>query len=369
MSSSGNASQNLIYRAFISYSRSDREVAIALQSRLEGYVLPEALRQISPGLRRDARPLKPVFRDEDELVPGQDLPERILAGLRGAQYLIVVCSPNAAKSEWVEKEILEFAAMGKTDDILAVVADGEPRAAERRLTPELECLPAALRFQLETPEGAESAVITDRPVEPLWVDWRGGARKDRTMFLRVVAALLSLARFDELVHRDARVRLRQRVLWGTMAGVALVLFASLGAAVVVQTRNVQVQNLDRQLLDQENSARAAYDQRDFQTAASEYEKDAELAQQLIKLDGSTLQWRLNLATSYVDAANTLKMEGMEAVAVQQSRLALAAAAELAKRDQNDPTIRAKRQTIQAMMTVLATGSKPLSSALAVLTSE
>ena len=113
MSSEGEAVGDLRYRAFVSYSRADRESAKALQARLERYVLPQALRLVRPGLRHDPRPLKPVFRDEDELVPGLDLPARIQAGLQGSEYLLVVCSPAAVASEWVEKEILEFCATGR----------------------------------------------------------------------------------------------------------------------------------------------------------------------------------------------------------------------------------------------------------------
>jgi len=88
-----------------------------------------------------------------------------------------------------------------------------------------------------------------------------------------------------------------------------------------------------------------------------------LAQQLIKLDGTTLQWRLNLATSYANAANALKMEGIGQAATQQYKLAVAAAADLARRDQADPSIRSQRQAIQSMLAGIPIGSKPLSTSL------
>ncbi len=149
MSDTDGAEPAPLYSAFISYSRADRAVARSLQAKLEGYVLPQALRLVGPSKRRNPRPLRPVFRDEDELVPGQDLPERIRTGLMGAGYLVVLCSPQAARSEWVEREILDFAALGKTANILSVVVAGEPFASERGLDPSLECLPAALRFEVE----------------------------------------------------------------------------------------------------------------------------------------------------------------------------------------------------------------------------
>ena len=196
------------YRAFISYNRADRAIASALQTRLERYVLPQALRLVKPGLRHDPRPIRPVFRDEDELVPGQGLSTRIRAALESAEYLIVVCSPAAARSEWVEREASQFSALGKRDNILAVVVSGEPNAAARGLDPTLECLPVSLR---ET--------------EPLWVDWREPAAKDRLSFLRVVAALLSLGSLDELIRRDAQYRRRRATYGAVAAGLTAIILA------------------------------------------------------------------------------------------------------------------------------------------------
>jgi len=206
------------YRAFISYSRVDREASRSLQRALEGYVLPAALRAVAPGMRMDARPIKPVFRDEDELVPGQDLPERIRKGLEASEFLIVVCSPNAAASEWVEKEICDFERLGRPQNILAVVVGGEPNSGD----PATEALPRALRFRVR-----DDGTISDQPAEPLWTDWREGTpRSERAMFLRIVAALLSLESLDDLIQRDAQTQRRRRLFRaGLAAGLAAVVSA------------------------------------------------------------------------------------------------------------------------------------------------
>jgi MTH538 TIR-like domain (DUF1863) len=145
MSDRKNEDSGTRYRAFISYSRVDRKVATTLQQRLERYVLPKALRLAQPGLNYDRRPLKPIFRDEDELVPGQDLSARIRHGLRSSEFLIVVCSPSAAISEWVEEEVREFIGLGKRDSILGVIVSGEPGAATRGQVACLECMPPSMR--------------------------------------------------------------------------------------------------------------------------------------------------------------------------------------------------------------------------------
>lgn len=190
------------YKAFISYSRVDREVAIALQDRLERFILPKGLEiQTRHALKPGFRPLNPIFRDQDELVPGHDLSERITKSLVASEYLIVICSRASSRSEWVEKEVATFVALGRAKDILAVVVDGEPRAASRGLDPALECLPASLL-----------------KVEPAWVDWRQTGKAQHGSFLQLVAALLALDSLDELVQRDVR---RRRNLLLTRAAVVL----------------------------------------------------------------------------------------------------------------------------------------------------
>jgi WD40 repeat protein len=259
MSTPDTEGGDLKYRAFISYSRIDRVAARDLQARLERYVLPQALRLIKPGLKHDPRPLKPVFRDEDELVPGQDLPRRIRLGLEGSEYLLVLCSPAAAASEWVEKEILDFCALGKGENILAIVVGGVPHAAARGQPPELECLPDALRFELET-DGEGGMRVTGRAAEPLWVDWRAGERTDRTMFLRVVAGLLSLKSFDELIRRDAQAQRRRRaVTIAAAASVAIVVVASI-IGYAAQARHARMQE-SRTLADLAHTAAQAKDYR------------------------------------------------------------------------------------------------------------
>jgi hypothetical protein len=133
------------YRAFISYSRADRAVAVSLQKSLERYVLPKAM-ELAGDSGTARRPFPRVFRDEDELVPGGDLPARIREGLRASQFLIVVCSEAAAQSEWVEKEIIDFVELGRRDNVLAVVVSGEPNASGRGPDSANEALPRALRF-------------------------------------------------------------------------------------------------------------------------------------------------------------------------------------------------------------------------------
>ena len=86
------------YWAFISYSSKDAKVAKRLHKRIETYRIPRDLVG-RPG-RDEAVPRKlfPVFRDREELPLSSDLGASIEDALRASRYLIVLCSPHAARS-------------------------------------------------------------------------------------------------------------------------------------------------------------------------------------------------------------------------------------------------------------------------------
>ena len=126
------------YFAFISYQREDEEWAKWLAHELEHYHLPLTLNG------RDDLPqeLRPIFRDIDELSAG-NLPKQIHNALECSKHLIVICSPQSARSPWVNKEIEEFISMEKTDNIFPFIIDGIAMCKNPD-DPE-ECFPPALR--------------------------------------------------------------------------------------------------------------------------------------------------------------------------------------------------------------------------------
>ena len=89
------------YYAFISYSHKDQKIARKLQKRIEKYHLPSALLKTHPDLPKK---LSPVFIDELDLVGRGTLKESLQEKLITSNYLIVICSPNSAKSEYVNDE-------------------------------------------------------------------------------------------------------------------------------------------------------------------------------------------------------------------------------------------------------------------------
>src|SRR5262245_41301237 len=118
--------QYFLYDAFISYRHVDRDRKWAswLVSALETYRVPKSLRRRGLPAR-----IRKVFRDEDEIPASSDLNEQIKQALRASRYLIVVCSRDTPQSKWVAREIELFQEMGRGEQILALLVDGEPEQA------------------------------------------------------------------------------------------------------------------------------------------------------------------------------------------------------------------------------------------------
>lgn len=91
--------------AFISYSRADIKVANWLHRKLEKYPYPRSL------VTEENRPshkqlLRKIFIDVKDLhVTVDEFKGEIKQNLKESRYLIVLCSKDSAKSEFVKKEI------------------------------------------------------------------------------------------------------------------------------------------------------------------------------------------------------------------------------------------------------------------------
>lgn len=225
------------YWAFITYSHADEEQATWLHRALERYRVPRKLvgREVLYG--PVPRRLFPIFRDRDELPSASSLTDEIEEALRSSRALLVICSPNAAASKWVNEEVKLYKRLGRDDRIFCLIVDGEPGASDRPETGLLEAFPPAVRFRL----GADGE-LSDRVAEPIAADVREGGDGKRNSRLKLLAGILDVP-YDELKQRDRRQRLVQRVQILTL--VALVLAALGGlwlnrARVIEKRRQVEV---------------------------------------------------------------------------------------------------------------------------------
>ena len=219
------------YRAFLSYSHRDTAWGKWLHGALEGHRIDKDLvgRATSAGVVPKA--LRPIFRDREDFSAGHSLTEQTRSALETSQFLVVICSPNAARSPYVNEEIRRYKALGRGDRVIPIIVDGEPGDPER------DCFPPALRFKVG-PDGA----LTDEREEPIAADARPQGDGKDVAVLKLVAGLLGVG-LDEIVRRAERARRQRLRQW---VGALSLLTASFAGLAVWAEVNRQEAELQRQ---------------------------------------------------------------------------------------------------------------------------
>ena len=173
------------YYAFVSYNSADEKWAKWLQHSLEYYHVPSALCKEYSNLPKKIRP---VFWYKQDL-SGTKLKDALSKELENSKFLIVICSPDSAKSEWVNDEVQSFIKQGKGDKIIPFIVGGVPHAKN----PNEECFPPAL---LGLKRDEEIRGIDIRRKEGKW-----------HALVDVIATMFGI-RFDELWERHKKRRRR-----------------------------------------------------------------------------------------------------------------------------------------------------------------
>ncbi|MGH6966001.1 MAG: tetratricopeptide repeat protein [Phenylobacterium sp.] len=213
----------------MSYNHRDRAIAGWLHRALETYSIPKQLRGHDSQLGILGTRLPPVFRDREELAASADLAQTVREALEASASLVVICSPNAARSKWVNEEIRTFTALGRRAQIQCLIVDGMPDASRTPgLDPQLECLPPALF------EGDGR--------EPLASDIRRGGDGRAAARLKLLAGILGVP-FDLLRQREHVRRNRRLLVASSLLGLGFIAMSGLAAAALI-ARNDAVQQRD-----------------------------------------------------------------------------------------------------------------------------
>ena len=230
------------YKAFITYSHEDTRFVSWLQKKLETYKVPSRLvgRETARG-KVPAR-LRPIFRDREELSAGSSLQATVSYSLEKSEFLIVVCSPAAAGSEWVNREIADYRRMHGSERVICVIVDGEPYASGKPGEDARECFPPALGLT-----GNHGGSVVPSEYEHVAADARPEGDGRRGALLKIIAGMIGV-RLDELVQRDAQRRSR---IWAGVAAASAVLAAAMLALALVaidarqeaDLRRAQAENL------------------------------------------------------------------------------------------------------------------------------
>jgi len=197
----------MLYKAFISYSTAaDGKFAPALQSALHNFAKPwYKLRSIR------------VFRDVTSLAATPELWPSIEAVLNESEYFLLLASPQAAQSYWVDREVKWWLENRSIKKIFIVLTDGVliwDRKTNDYDWEQTTALPPCLHNQFKN--------------EPLYVDFRW-IKKGENLSLRNsqfrstvlgIAAPLYGKDKDVLDGEDVRQR-RRNIRFASSAGVGL----------------------------------------------------------------------------------------------------------------------------------------------------
>ncbi len=207
----------LKYCAFLSYSHADEKTADWLHDSLEKFRTPASLAGRMTDNGAIPKRLTPIFRDRHELPASDNLAAGIREALDSSRFLIVLCSPAAANSRWVNAEIDMFKRQRPDGCVLAAIVAGEPFASDVPGRQAEECLPPALRLRYD-----RRGRPTTRRAEPLAADLREGRDGRRLGLLKLISGMLGVG-LDELVQRETLRRQRRLaiVAAASLAGMAV----------------------------------------------------------------------------------------------------------------------------------------------------
>jgi WD40 repeat protein len=237
------------YDAFLSYSHETERIATALQDGLQRFA--------KPWWRR--RALR-IFLDRTVLSANPGLWSSIAEALDNSEWFILVASPEAANSAWVNREVAYWLELHGTERLLIAVADGQWIWEEELVEPGMggNAVPKALLgAYLEEP----------RLVDLRWAKSDPDLDLHNPLFRDQLAELAAPVRNvskDELEGADLREHRRFRhiaigvgavlsilTLASLTAGIAAVIFAHRAAArtadadfarLVAQSRNLSASN-------------------------------------------------------------------------------------------------------------------------------
>lgn len=207
----GQAREGFRYWAFISYSHVDSTWAAWLHRALESCRVPAPLIGMPITAGTVPARLAPIFRDRDELPTSSDLGFTIEEALRQSWCLIVVCSPAAAKSRWVNAEVETFRSLGRGDRIHCLIVAGDPASAEA------PCFPPALVAAVHV-EG-------QRGREPIAADVRARGDGRSNACFKLAAGILGIG-FDKFIRREQQRRHRVMLLVTVVSVLAALLLAT-----------------------------------------------------------------------------------------------------------------------------------------------
>lgn len=255
-----------IYDVFISYSRKDKEFASRLEKALENY-------KPSKDLKVPQRNLK-IFRDEEDIT-GVEYNQAIETNLKNSKKLIVICSPDARKSKYVNDEIRRFAEIhGSKNNIIPILISGIPNN---------EAMPGQ-EEEMAFPE----ALCEGRKVPLARIYLGFDLRKDKVdrggfsgSWYTILADIYDISR-SEIEQRDKKKQARRRrITIGIVSGVIVALSAALVLTLISRQEAIEQRKIAQE--KKQEAEKAAVKERKAKKAEKEQREKAEESDKVAKI--------------------------------------------------------------------------------------
>lgn len=216
------------YYAFVSYRSTDEKWAKWVQQQIEAYRLPAVLQSQRKDLPKGQ--LRPLFRYHTDIQPNE-LKTELHNKLEQSKYLLVICSPQSAQSQWVGAEIEGFIQMGRRENIIPIIVAGRPYSDD-----ENECFHPILKKYFPHSDNIEE----DHEILGVNLHEEGSGSaymKRQRAIMQVVSRMLDV-NYDQLWQRRRRQLIRRITL--SVLGALLVLAALIGVAVMSRPVDVSM---------------------------------------------------------------------------------------------------------------------------------
>jgi WD40 repeat protein len=221
------------FDVFISYSRRDAAFAARLEKALRAFRPPTDLASRAAGRSGLA-----VFRDQSDIGTGDyhDVIERALAASR---TLVVLCSPSARGSAFVNDEIVRFLRLRPGAQVIPVLVEG---LANNEVIGDGD---ASMAFP---------SALTDAMRMPLAVDYRRfDAARDRidrgafeTSWFQLLADIFGVGRAEIEQRERRRQQRRLRLIGGTATAIIAMLSVALVLTLIARNEAARQRDLAEQ---------------------------------------------------------------------------------------------------------------------------
>lgn len=208
------------YFAFISYKSENLKEAWSLKKKLDGYKLPTLL---CKQYGKDRKPTREAFLDKTNIRPG-DLTDELRENLDNSHYLIVVCSPRSAKSDYVTAEIEWFTRNGRENEMFLFIIESDPKNIEASFNSAIK--EAEERWSKRDGEKREilGVNIKEKDVDKMFFLYRwtiiGSWLQRERAYMQLISRLLNLE-FEQLWSYQ-KIRLAEKIIAWVVGSIVII---------------------------------------------------------------------------------------------------------------------------------------------------